>query len=197
MSAEKRDATRRAVVAGLAAAPVAALPTFAGASPAPADPIFDAFAEFERAKAADGLAWKAYNDLEEVTTSAFEEAGVTPTQILTRRKLEIHRELGLLSDAQYEEALTTLDGPESEYQARWRAVEESDESARVAAEERGAAEQELLATAPTTRAGALRLLRHLADFLDQDDVVNDLYVDDLVGDAIRNAIAVFEAEALL
>jgi hypothetical protein len=42
----------------------------------------------------------------------------------------------------------------------------------------------------------LRLLRHLADFLDQEDVVNDLYVDDLVGDAIRNAIAVFEREAL-
>lgn len=195
MSAKNRDTTRRAVLAGLAAAPVAALPAIAGAVSGE-DPILAAFAEFERAKAADGRAWKAYNDLEEVTATAFEAAGVTPTQILTRRKLEIDRELGLLSDAQYEEALTTLDGPESEYQARWRAVEESDETARGAAEKRGAAEQELLATAPTTRAGALRLLRHLADFLDQDDVVNDLYVDDLVGDAIRNAIAVFESEAL-
>ncbi|PWB90678.1 hypothetical protein C5688_09135 [Methylocystis sp. MitZ-2018] len=190
----KIHTTRRAVVACLAAAPVAGLPAAAGAILSD-DPIFSAFAVYERAKAADDLAWKAYNDLEEVTASAFEAAGVTPTQILTRRKLESHRELGLLSDAQYDEALTTLDGPESEYQARWRAVEESDESARAAAEERGAAEQELLATAPRTRAGALRLLRHLAEFLDQDDVVNDFYVDDLVGAAIRNAITVFESEA--
>ncbi len=195
MNAQNRDTTRRAFVAGLAAAPAAGLPVVTVAA-MPDDPIFEAFVEFERAKAADDLAWKGYNDLEEVTATAFEEAGVTPTQILTRRKLESHRELGLLSDSQYEEALTTLDGPESEYQARWRAVEESEESARAAAEERGAAEQELLSTAPTTRVGALRLLRHLADFLDQDDVVNDLYVDDLVGDAIRNAIAVFEWEAL-
>jgi hypothetical protein len=46
----------------------------------------------------------------------------------------------------------------------------------------------------TTRAGALRLLRHLANFLDEDDVVNDLYLDEVVGDAIRNAVAVLERE---
>lgn len=51
-------------------------------------------------------------------------------------------------------------------------------------------------TPPTTRAGVLRLLRHLADFLDEDDVVNDLYVGDIVGDAIRNAVAMLEREAL-
>jgi hypothetical protein len=40
----------------------------------------------------------------------------------------------------------------------------------------------------------LRLLRHLANFLDEDDVVNDLYLDEVVGDAIRNAVAVLERE---
>ncbi|KAF0205150.1 MAG: hypothetical protein FD172_4085, partial [Methylocystaceae bacterium] len=48
---------------------------------------------------------------------------------------------------------------------------------------------------PTTLAGALRLLRHLADFLDEDDVVNDMLVGDMIGDSVRNAVAVLEREA--
>lgn len=196
MSAMNRETTRRYVVAGLAAAPVAALPTFAGANPAPADTIFEAVAEFERAKAADAAAWKAYNDLEEVTASALNAADINPTQIFTHRSLETRRELGLLSDAEYAEALTALDDPETEHQAMWRAVEELDESAQAAAEARGEAEREFVTTAPTTRAGALRLLHHLAEFLSGDDVVNDRFLDDVVGDAIRNVIAVFESEAV-
>jgi hypothetical protein len=195
MSVETRDTTCRAVVAGLAVVPVAELPAIAGSSPAPADPIFDAFAEFERMKASELAAWKAYNDLEESTASALKAAGIEPTQIFTRRRLKTHHELGLLSDAEYAEALTGLDGPETEHQAMWRAVEESDEFALSAAEARGDAEREFVTTAPTTRAGALRLLHHLAEFLDGDDVVNDRFLDDVVGDAIRNAIAVFESEA--
>lgn len=195
MSAQTRETTRRAVVAGLAAAPVASLPAVACASPAPADPIFDAFAEFERAKATDAAAWKAYNDLEESTWSALEAAGIKPTQLLTHRRLESHRAAGLLSDTEYADALTALDGPETEHQALWRAVEELEESSRDAAEARGEAEREFVTTAPTTRAGALRLLRHLAEFLDGDDVVNDRFLDDVCGDAIRNALAVFESEA--
>jgi hypothetical protein len=194
MSAENRDTTRRAVVAGLAAAPVAGLPALAGASPAPADPIFDTFAEFERMKASERAAWKAYNDLEEATASALEAAGIKPTQLLTHRRLEAHRAAGLLSDSEYAEALAALDGPESEHQAMWRAVEEFDEAALAAAEARGEAEREFVTTAPTTRAGALQLLHHLAEVLDGDDVVNDRFLDDVVGDAIRNAIAVFESE---
>jgi hypothetical protein len=196
MSAQTRNTTRRAVVTGLAVAPVTALPAIAGASPAPADPIFDAFAEFERAKASELRTWKAYNDLEEATASVLEAAGIKPTEIFTHRRLETHRELGLLSDAEYAEALTALDGPETEHQAMWRAVEELEESSRDAAGARGEAEREFVTTAPTTRAGALRLLHHLAEFLDSDDVVNDRFLEDVVGDAIRNAIAVFESEAL-
>jgi hypothetical protein len=196
MSAQNRDTTRRAFVAGLAAAPVAALPAISGASPASADPIFDVFAEFERMKASELAAWKAYNDLEESTADALKAAGIEPTQIFTHRRLETHRELGLLSDSEYADALTALDSPESEHQALWRAVEEAEESSRDAAEERGEAEREFVTTAPTTRAGALRLLHHLAEFLDGDDVVNDRFLDDVVGNAIRNAIAVFESEAL-
>lgn len=194
MSAENHGATRRASMTGLAAAPMAGLPVVSAAAMSD-DPIFDALAEFDRAKAADDLAWKAHNDLEDVTVKAFNAAGVKPTQIFTHRGLETSRELGLLSDSEYAEALTALCGPESEHQAMWRAVEELDDSARAAAEARGEAERELLTTAPTTHAGALQLLRHLAEFLSDNDVVNDLYVDDVVGDAIRNVIAVFEREA--
>ncbi|MBM3653805.1 MAG: hypothetical protein FJX06_13390 [Alphaproteobacteria bacterium] len=196
MSAKTRQTTRRAVVAGLALAPVAALPAFAGASPAPADPIFDAFAEFERMKASELAAWKAYNDLEESTASALEAAGIEPTQIFTHRRLETHHELGLMSDSEYAEASAALAGPESEHQAMWRAVEELTESSRVAAEALGEAEREFVTTAPTTRAGALQLLHHLAEFLSDDDVVNDRFLGDVAGDAIRNVIAVFESEAL-
>lgn len=195
MSAKTRHSTRRAFVAGLAAAPVAGLPAVASAVSGE-DPILAAFAEFERAKASDAAAWKAYNEFEEVTTSALEAAGVEPTQIFTQRRLETHRELGLLSDAEYAEALTGLDGPESEHQAMWRAVEEAEESARAAGEARGEAERAFVTTTPTTRAGALRLIRFIADFLDEDDVVNDTWIGDVVGSAIRNAIAVFESEVV-
>jgi len=88
--------------------------------------------------------------------------------------LETDRELGLCSAAHYKAGLGALDGRESEHQAMWRAIEELEGSAQTAAEDAGATERELLTTALTTRAGALRLLRHLADFLDEDDVVNDL-----------------------
>ncbi|ULO22986.1 hypothetical protein [Methylocystis sp. SB2] len=197
MSAENRATTRRAVVAGLVVAPVAALPAFPGLpAQAAADPIFSASSEFARAKAAEDLAGNAYNDLEESTWSALKSAGIRPTQIFTHRNLETHRELGLLSDSEYAAALAALDGPESEHQAMRRAVEELRESSRDAALARGEAEREFVTTAPTTRAGALRLLRHLAEFLDGDDVINDRFLDDVVGDAIRNAIAVFEREAL-
>jgi|GEM_PF-4875594 len=191
----KPETTRRAVVTGLAAAPVAALPALASVSSS-ADPIFHAFAEFDRAKAVDELASKACEDQRAVTFDAFDAAGVKPHQILTRRKLQLRRECGLLSDSEYKEALPALEGHESELPAMWSAFEDLVEPACAATEARGEAERDLLSTAPTSPAGALRLLHHLADFLDGDDVINDAFLDDVVGDAIRNAIAVFEREAL-
>ena len=141
------NTTRRAVMAGLAAAPVAGLPAMAGVV-AEADPIFAAFAEFECEKAAEDLAWKAASDLY--------DAGSADAVIV-----------------------------EAEY------------AASGLYDARAEAEVALFETPPTSRAGALRLLRHLADFLDDDDVVNDLYLGDVVGDAIRNAIKVLERETLV
>ena len=53
----------------------------------------------------------------------------------------------------------------------------------------------LHSTKPTTPAGAAKFLRFIADFLD-DDVINDNWVGDMIGDSIRNAITVLEREAL-
>jgi hypothetical protein len=60
----------------------------------------------------------------------------------------------------------------------------------------GDAELELFSTSPTTRGGAIQLLRYIADFLDQDDVINDFLVGEMIGDSIRNSLAVFERLAL-
>ncbi|MGD9541085.1 hypothetical protein [Methylocystis sp.] len=187
--------TRRAVMAGLAAAPVAGLPAIARAVTGD-DPIFVAFAEYERANTAKEAISKAADDLRGETYAAIEAAGLERKEVFTRRQLEDWHELGICSDRDYEAGLAKLEGPPSEYQKMLMRVEESDDEDMEACRAAGDAERALCETAPTTREGASRLLRHLADFLSDDDVVNDHYLDDVVGDAIRNAVAVLEREAL-
>ncbi len=194
MNGNNRKTTRRAVMTGLAAVPLAGVPAVAGASQAAADPIFEAFAAFERAKAAEHIAWEACEDASEAAQAERDAAGLRRSDIPVKWMIDAEHYLRL-SRHEYEAALAALKADEREYQKISRPALEADEAARAAAEVAGAAERELLETAPTSRAGALRLLRHLADFLDEDDVVNDTNVDDVVGDAIRNAIAFFESEA--
>ena len=57
------------------------------------------------------------------------------------------------------------------------------------------AEVAMHSTEPMTGAGAVRLLRVIAEFLD-DDVINDNVVGDMIGDSIRTAVAVLERGAL-
>ncbi|MGZ9103542.1 MAG: hypothetical protein ACXW3Y_11745 [Rhodoplanes sp.] len=54
---------------------------------------------------------------------------------------------------------------------------------------------DLHSTEPRTPAGAAKFLRFIADFLDEDDIVNDNWVGDMVGDSIRAAVVVLEREA--
>lgn len=70
-----------------------------------------------------------------------------------------------------------------------------DDTADDAFDRIGEFEAELFSTEPTTIAGAAALLTYMADFLDQDGVVNDNLVGDLIGDSIRAALDVFEREA--
>ncbi len=193
MADQQHTPSRRAMLAGLTAAPVAGLPAIAGAAMSD-DPIFAAFAEFERAKAADQAISKAADELRGETYSAIKAAGVDPRTILTHRKLENWREMSLCSDDDYAAGLAELEAP-NEHQKMLMRLEESDEADMESGWAAGASQRALCETPPTTRDGALRLLRHLADFLDEGDVVNDLHLGDVVGDAIRNAVEVLEREA--
>jgi hypothetical protein len=147
-------------------------------------PDFRRFAELERAKASELGAWKALDDLEEATASVLEAGGINRTQIFARQRWETHREIGLLSDAEFAEVLAVLDGPETEHQAMWRAVEELEESSRAAAKARRSRARIRHNSGRRTPARC-GLFHHLAEFLSDDDVVNDRLLEDVVGDAIR------------
>ncbi|MGJ0454181.1 MAG: hypothetical protein ACR65T_13280 [Methylocystis sp.] len=127
MAKQSHTPSRRDMLAGLAAAPVAGLPAIAGVV-AEADPIFAAIEKHQ-------CAYAAFNQSEE--------------------------------------------GPDQ------------DAACSVYFD----ADIDLYSTKPTTPAGAAKFLRFIADFLDEDDIVNDNWVGDMVGDAIRNAIAVLDQEA--
>lgn len=187
--------TRRTILAGLALAPIAGVPVIAGAVVGD-DPIFAAFAEHERARAAETLAWKATEDLSEAAQAAKAAAGMGDAKILTRRRIEDIHKMGLYSSSEYEAALTALEADKSEFQKMAVAIEESEAAAECVRDATNETEVAIFETTPTTRAGAVKLLRHIADFLDEDDVINDMLVGDLIGDSIRNAVAVLEREDL-
>ncbi|MBG0797543.1 hypothetical protein IYX23_07665 [Methylocystis sp. L43] len=128
MAESAHTPSRRAMLAGLAATPVAGLPAIAGGA-TEADPIFAAIEKYQRAAA-------AFNQSEEGT--------------------------------------------------------DQDAACSVYFD----ADIDLHSTKPTTPAGAAKFLRFIADFLDEDDIVNDNWIGDMVGDSIRNAVAVLEREAL-
>lgn len=81
--------------------------------------------------------------------------------------------------------------------ARARAAyEEAEGDAKDAAYRAfGDAEFDLLSTEPTTPAGAAKLLWFIGEFLDGDGIVDDDWAGDLIGDAIRNAVAMLEQGA--
>ena len=97
-----------------------------------------------------------------------------PREIFTRRQLETRREIGLYSDEDCAAGLAKIEGSPSELQKMLMRLDEAEDADTEASRAEGDSERALCETSPTTRAGALRLLRHLANFLDEDDVVNDL-----------------------
>ena len=68
---------------------------------------------------------------------------------------------------------SNFEGPPSEFQKMLMRLEEVNDAYMEECQGERDSEHAFYGTLPTTRAGALRLLRHLADFLDEDDVVND------------------------
>jgi hypothetical protein len=95
------------------------------------------------------------------------------------------RERCAITDKMYleaQEALPRDDGRLDELDTQWNEA--------LTAE--GDAEAEVFKTAPTTPAGAIMLLRTIADYIDEYGVP-DVLAGDFVGDAIRNAVATLES----
>jgi hypothetical protein len=64
----------------------------------------------------------------------------------------------------------------------------------VVCEDMRNAEVALYSTAPTTTAGAAQLLRVIADYLSEEGNLYDIYLEPVLGNAIRNAAALLEQE---
>lgn len=131
MAKQSLTPSRRAMLAGLAAAPVAGLPAIADVVAEP-DPLLAAFEGLGRARA-------VYDQLDH---------------------------------------------------------DVEDDVLNVVCEDMRNAEVNLYSTAPTTPAGAARLLRVIADYLSEEGNLYDIYLEPVLGNAIRNAAAVLEQEAL-
>lgn len=217
----KPETTRRAVVTGLAAAPLAGLPVIAGVV-ADDDPLLEALAEYKRLHTIEEAAWEAAADAAD-KSNRLPEVVFNGNRVFNILHLETMRERSMgMTDEELDDTIARLRkgnatlraeaaGLEPEYQSA-RAILEAREpyaqkaetsaaldaasAAQKAQDNTSEAHLAVFETPPTTRAGALRLLHHLADFLDGDDVINDAYAGDVVGDAIRNAVAVFEGEVI-
>ena len=148
----------------------------------------------DRAVLSRGVATALDPAAREQHVEAIEAAGLDPRVTISRRQLESRREMNFYSDEDYATGLAKLEGAPGEIQKMLLRLDEAENTDREATEAEKDSECALYDTPPATRAGALWLLRHIADFLDEDDIVNDNWVGDMIGDAIRNAIAVLERE---
>jgi hypothetical protein len=221
MAKQSHTPSRRDMLASLAAAPVAGLPAMACVV-AKADPLLEALAEYERLHGIEQAAWEAVTDATP-TRARLPEVVFNGERVFSILQLETMRERSMgMTDEELDDTIARLRkgnatlrveaaGLEPEYLSARAVLEaheacaqnvetsealEAESAAQKAQDDANEAQRAVFETTPTARAGALRLLRHLADFLDEDDVVNDNWVADLLGEAIRNAAAVLEQEAL-
>ena len=203
------------------AAPVVGLPAIAGGV-AEHDPLLEALAEYERLQAIEHAAWEAAADAAP-TRGRFPDVIFNGERVVSILQLETMRERSMgMTDEEIDDTIARLRkgnamlraeaaGLESEYRNACAVLEahgayaqnaetievlDAELAAQKAQDNADEAQRAVFESTPTTLAGALRLLRHLADFLDEDDVVNDTLVGDMIGDSIRNAAAVLKRGAL-
>jgi hypothetical protein len=224
MTMKTQPISRRALAAGFALAPVAGLPALAGAvsvddpiisALAELDRLKAAEKSAEEASLAAHEAFEAARKSIGVVIYKGEEV-----RSLDRLEFLANRPR-LLSDAEWGETIALLKSgrtaqqieaarPDPEYhtaraalEARLPAYKKSKvESGAAAAEvmveaayeEVGYAERAVYEAEPTSRAGAIALLRFAADFLEENGV-NDTMLEDVFPDAIRRAADFFEGEA--
>lgn len=214
--------SRRAMLAGLAAAPVAGLPVVASAFAA--DPMLDALREYERLYTIEQTAWEASSEADAIASAGEEvldDVVFNGQQAYNLTHLEILREHSMgLTDEELEETIVRLRAGNAKKRAEGANLEPEYQRARANLEAREAiplardasvvidaerrasdaqnetneARRAIFKTEPTTVIGAASLLRFIADFVEEDDVVNAASAEGL-GDAIRNAADVLEQRA--
>ena len=190
------ETTRRALVAGLALAPIAGVPAIAGAV-AGNDPALAAIAEYERRCAIAEAAYKASSEADRAFRAAREAIGVVNfngEEVYSLRRLDfLGQRLHPAPDPEYQAARIAL-------QANLPAYRKAKINNRVAALEAAASEASskaddaqiaMFETTPRSPAGAAALIRHAMDHLDELGI-NDTWLQDIFTDAIRNAVAVLE-----
>jgi hypothetical protein len=211
----KTHISRRALAAGLALAPVAGLPALAGVVSAD-DPVFAALAEHGRALAAYEAIQEAPSEPTPFVTYKGEKAYSLPhlnglagrphysmtaaeleeTIARLRRGWAEQQKDAARPDPEFEAARAALGARLSAVDlAKEEGGEDDDEAeSNEPFEVLGYAERAVYEAKPTSRAGAIALLRFAADFL-QENGVNDTQLEDVFPDAIRRAADFFEGRA--
>ena len=207
--------SRRTLAAGLALAPVAGLPALAGAATID-DPVFIALADHNRALAAYEAIQEApsepspfvtYKGKKAYSLSHLNDLAGRPNYRMTAAELEetiaqlrrgwaMQQEEAARPDPEFEAARADLEARLSAVDPAKEEVREDDDEAESneAFAILGDAERAVYEAEPTSRAGAIALLRFAADFLEENGV-NDTQLEDVFPDAIRRAADFFEGRA--
>jgi hypothetical protein len=207
--------SRRALAAGLALAPVAGLPAFAGAVSVD-DPVFAALEKLKELKLAAVEPSDAHTVAEEVYLAARKGIFVDGKELRTHGQIDSHFSSGFTDEelerfiaqlrenqpspadrvarqeaarAAHEE-LTRYEAEGGDSERQFREVE-----ARMNAAENAFwdAEYGVMGADPTTAAGAVSLLRFVADWIDEN--LGGDYQHDCCTAGIRAAVDFFEGEA--
>ena len=202
--------SRRAIVAGLAATPLAGLPALAPAAPG-ADPALAALAEHDRARSALDAAYSRTRSASAKLDAAREALGLViykGEEVHSLRQLEAlcRAEPKDMSDEDLERAIADLrrnnaairaaaSRPDREYEAARAALierepalepaivemQEVEEAEDAPLDALNEAETAIVAAKPTTRAGAAAQLRFIADHF--EELIDDSR--ELAPDALR------------
>jgi hypothetical protein len=190
-----------------------------------ADPALDALKEYERLHTLEQAAWNAASDASDIACAGakvLDDVYFNGERVFNLNCLESLRECSMgmtdeeLEDTiqrlrkgtaikraqsaslgqEYQRARAILKAREATPLARdSSAVREAEERASDAQEETNEARRAIFETEPTTPLGAASLLRFIADFVDEDDVIADISASGILGDAIRAAVSILENEA--
>jgi hypothetical protein len=208
--------TRRLFLAvGSAGAVFASLSTAVAVAASASDPVFAALAERDRAHAA----WEALdeaNEARDVAREALSAVTFKGEKVYDLAHLDClaGRWTSHTTAAELEETIGNLRRgwamqqaemarPDPDYAAARAALEarqeeggedEDEAPAHAAFEEFCGAERAIFEASPTSRAGAIALLRFTARFLEELGI-NDTSVEDVLPDALRRAADFFELEA--